>query len=98
MLRGHGFGPKLFGRIGHGLGLGTGRTGNEPPSISTLDDRVMDEGMVLTMEPEISTVTLEKPKEAAKIPEFRFCQEEDVLITEDGYEVLSNASRELYII
>ena len=60
-------------RIGHGIGLG-----NEPPSINAFDDRVLQEGMMLTPEPKIESVDgLVNP-------------EEHIVMTATGWEQLSN--------
>lgn len=83
--------PKPAGRDGHGLGLG----GLELPSICLNDNTVLESGMVITMEPEVSSITI-RPEIAGQMPEFRFVQEENVLVTEGGYEVLSWASRGLH--
>jgi Xaa-Pro aminopeptidase len=76
--------PNLAGRFGHGLGLNL----TEPPSNSPNDDTVLESGVVLTIE-----------------PCFVFTQsqlmltEENIVVTEDGYELLSRrAPPELPII
>jgi Xaa-Pro dipeptidase len=63
-----------LGRIGHGCGLEL----TEPPSISFVDTTILEPGTVLTVEPSIS------------VKEGFFMLEEDVLVTETGYEVLSD--------
>ncbi len=63
-----------LGRIGHGCGLEL----TEPPSISFVDPTVLEPGTVLTVEPSIS------------IPEGFFMLEEDVLVTDAGFEILSD--------
>jgi Xaa-Pro aminopeptidase len=66
-------------RIGHGIGMGT----TEPPHIALFDQTELKAGMVITIEPTVVT-------------HFgHFNIESDVLVAEDGYEVLSLASREL---
>jgi Xaa-Pro aminopeptidase len=66
------------GRVGHGLGLDI----TEPPSINAVDPTVVEPGMVLTMEPTSAT-------------EFGFFQlEENVVITPDGPEVLTEPAPE----
>jgi Xaa-Pro aminopeptidase len=82
---------KPAGRDGHGLGLG----GLELPSISLEDDTVLEAGMVVTYEPEVSSITI-RPELAAQLREFRFVQEENVLVTKNGFEVLSTSSRGLH--
>jgi Xaa-Pro aminopeptidase len=74
----------LAGRFGHGLGLNL----TEPPSNSPHDHTVLETGVVLTIE-----------------PTFVFSQsqlmltEENIVVTEDGYELLSRrAPPELPII
>ncbi|MGI9951034.1 Xaa-Pro peptidase family protein [Moorellaceae bacterium AZ2] len=70
------------GRMGHGLGLNS----TEPPHIAGYDSTVLQPGMVITVEPGI-------------VNEMGvFDIEENVLVTEKGFEVLSGASRELYTI
>lgn len=63
-----------LGRIGHGCGLEL----TEPPSISFVDQTILEPGTVLTVEPSIS------------VKEGFFMIEEDVLVTESGYEILSD--------
>ena len=72
------------GRLGHGLGTEL----TEPPSLAAFDDTVLAPGMVLTLE-----------------PGFAYAQgrlmvhEENVLITDDGCELLTErAPRELPVI
>ncbi len=66
-------------RIGHGMGMVT----TEPPNIALFDHTELKAGMVITIEPTVVTNY------------GHFNIESDVLVTEDGYEVLSVASREL---
>ena len=70
------------GRIGHGVGLLV----TEPPHIAPYDTTSLGPGMVITIEPGIVT------------DYGVFHVEENVLVTKDGYEVLSTANRELRII
>lgn len=63
-----------LGRIGHGVGLDL----TEPPSISFVDQTILEPGTVLTIEPSIS------------VREGFFMLEEDVLVTETGWEILSD--------
>ena len=63
-----------LGRIGHGCGLEL----TEPPSISFVDDTLLQPGTVLTVEPSIS------------VKEGFFMLEEDVVVTESGFEILSD--------
>lgn len=70
------------GRIGHGVGSML----TEPPHIAMYDDTVLKPGMIITIEPGLIT------------DYGCFQLEQDILVTEDGYEVLSTASEELRII
>ena len=59
----------------------------EPPFIALEDDTILDEGMVLTVEPSLYA------------HDAYIMLEEDVLVTRDGYEVLSEpASPELPVL
>lgn len=70
------------GRIGHGLGLSV----TEPPHIASYDKTVIRPGMVFTIEPGIST-------------NFGCFQAEiDILVTQDGCEILNEMNRELRVI
>ncbi len=70
----------LASRVGHGLGLNV----TEPPHIAEYDHTVLEAGMVITIEPGVAT-------------EYgTFHVEENVLVTEDGCEVLSEAPRTLW--
>jgi Xaa-Pro aminopeptidase len=65
-------------RIGHGLGLDI----TEPPSINLTDETAVRAGMVLTMEPTSAT-------------DFGFFQlEENVVVTDDGCEILTEPAPE----
>ncbi|OGD44844.1 hypothetical protein A3K79_03455 [Candidatus Bathyarchaeota archaeon RBG_13_46_16b] len=69
-----------IGRIGHGLGLGFGDPysfSTELPSVSLEDETVLQPGMVITIEPGETTNY------------GYFTLEEDLVVTEDGYELLS---------
>jgi Xaa-Pro dipeptidase len=61
------------GRIGHGVGLLT----TERPSIALYDDTELQAGMVLAVEP--GKVT----------PDGIFHMEENVVVTETGYEIIT---------
>ena len=61
-------GPRA-GRLGHGLGLSL----TEPPSLAPWDDTVLEEGMVLTLEPFATTG-----------PETGLVHEEVIAVTEGG--------------
>ncbi len=72
------------GRIGHGLGWGGCLT--EPPHIASYDRTVIRSGMVFTIEPAIST-------------EYGcFQAETDIVVTEDGCDVLNKMGWELRVI
>jgi Xaa-Pro aminopeptidase len=69
----------LAARVGHGLGLMT----TELPHVAEDDETVLEPGMIVTVEPGVAT-------------SFGiFHVEENVLVTEQGHEVLSEAPREL---
>jgi len=69
-------------RVGHGVGLNI----TEYPHISEEDDTVLEPGMVITVEPGVAT-------------EYgTFHVEENVVVRPDGYEVISDAPRELAVI
>ncbi len=70
----------LASRVGHGIGLAV----TELPHVSECNDTILEPGMVITVEPGVAT----------KYGTFHV--EEDVLVTERGYELLSLASRELW--
>jgi Xaa-Pro aminopeptidase len=68
------------GRAGHGIGLQL----TEPPSITRSDATVLEPGMIITVEP-------------GYVNELGcFNVEENVLVTENGYEILSGGARELH--
>jgi Xaa-Pro aminopeptidase len=67
------------GRYGHGIGLML----TEPPHIATYDKTVLEPGMVITIEPGFVT------------DYGVFQNEEEVLVTQKGHEILSKASTEL---
>src|SRR5262245_37008666 len=69
----------LAGRIGHGLGLDV----TELPHVAEYDPTVLAPGMVITVEPGVATSY------------GVFHVEENVLVTEDGHEVLSVSPWEL---
>jgi Xaa-Pro aminopeptidase len=69
----------LAGRVGHGLGL----MPTELPHVAEEDETVLAPGMVITVEPGVGT------------PYGLFHVEENVVVTEQGYEILSQSSREL---
>ncbi|SDK51649.1 M24 family metallopeptidase [Natronincola ferrireducens] len=70
--------------FGHGLGHGVGLEIHELPHVNTMGDVPMKPGMVITIEPGIY------------IPGFGGVRIEDlVVVTDDGYHVLSKTSKEL---
>jgi Xaa-Pro aminopeptidase len=69
----------LAARVGHGVGLMT----TELPHVAAEDETLLEPGMILTVEPGVAT--------AYGI----FHVEENVVVTEEGCEVLSHAPREL---
>ena len=69
----------LAARVGHGLGMVT----TELPHIAEDDETVLEVGMVLTIEPGVATTF------------GTFHVEENVVVTETGYELLSHAPRDL---
>jgi Xaa-Pro aminopeptidase len=72
--------------FGHGLGHGIGLMVHERPFLSVSDHTVLQPGMVITNEPGVY------------VPGWGGVRlEEMVLITEDGPQVISPASREVYV-
>jgi Xaa-Pro dipeptidase len=72
----------LAGRVGHGIGYDA----TEPPHVSETDTTVLEEGMVISVEPGFAT-------------DFGlFHVEQNVLVTADGHEVLSTAPWGLWTI
>lgn len=72
--------PRDSGRIGHAIGLQS----TEPPDVSLLDATILEPGMVITVEP-------------ALVLEHGIYQvEQNVAVTETGYEILSHAPYQLH--
>ncbi|MEM3396297.1 MAG: Xaa-Pro peptidase family protein [Thermoplasmata archaeon] len=71
------------GKFTHGLGHGLGLTVHDPGGMSPSQDIVLEENMVLTVEPGIYI---------PKIGGVRI--EDDILVTKDGCKVLTEAERE----
>lgn len=78
-----GFGPYFTHRTGHGLGM----EAHEPPYMFGENDQLLQPGMVYTVEPGIYL----PGKYGVRI-------EDDVVVTADGAETLSDLPRELYVI
>jgi Xaa-Pro aminopeptidase len=73
--------------FGHGLGHGVGLYIHESPRLSQSSTDTLAEGNIVTVEPGIY------------IPEWGGVRIEDMLVvTQDGYENLTKASKEIYII
>jgi Xaa-Pro aminopeptidase len=72
-----GYGPNFIHRTGHGLGLET----HEPPYVTATNDELLEPGMVLTVEPGIYI----EGWGGVRI-------EDDVVVREDGPEVLTQAA------
>ena len=72
------------GRMGHGIGL----LAPEPPSISESDHTVLKAGMVLTLEPSVSFTA---PGRSGAPEERIMVHEENIVVTQDGCELLSQA-------
>ncbi|KXZ40073.1 Xaa-Pro aminopeptidase [Alkalithermobacter thermoalcaliphilus JW-YL-7 = DSM 7308] len=70
--------------FGHGLGHGLGLEVHELPHVNSLGKNPLQPGMIITDEPGIY------------IPDFGGVRIEDlILVTDDGYKVLSNSPKEL---
>ncbi|MBJ3787558.1 aminopeptidase P family protein, partial [Bacillus sp. OA1] len=79
----HGYGQYFGHSTGHGLGLEI----HEPLRLSQESKATLEEGMVVTVEPGIY------------IPNWGGCRiEDDIVITKDGYEVITKSNRELIVI
>lgn len=78
-----GYGPYFTHRTGHGLGM----EAHEPPYMFSENDQLLAMGMVYTVEPGIYL----PGKYGVRI-------EDDVVVTADGAETLSDLFRELYVI
>jgi len=82
-IRDHGYGEYF----GHGLGHGVGLEIHESPTLSPRSDSILEEGMVITIEPGIY------------IPGFGGVRIEDTLVvTADGYRILTSADKQLLIL
>ena len=78
-----GFGSILPGRCGHGMGLST----HEFPSVTKGNKAPLAPGMILTVEPGLMSAELGAVRNS-----------DTVLITEDGFEFLTNSPRDKIII
>lgn len=79
----HGYGQYFGHSTGHGLGLEI----HEPLRLSQESKATLEEGMVVTVEPGIY------------IPNWGGCRiEDDIVITKDGYDVITKSNRELIVI
>ena len=78
-----GYGPYFTHRTGHGLGM----EAHETPYMFAENTRLLEPGMVYTVEPGIYL----PGKGGVRI-------EDDVVVTADGSETLSDLPRELYVI
>ncbi|TKJ08301.1 M24 family metallopeptidase, partial [Bacillus cereus] len=79
----HEYGQYFGHSTGHGLGLEI----HEPLRLSQESKATLQEGMVVTVEPGIY------------IPNWGGCRiEDDIVITKDGYDVITKSNRELIII
>lgn len=69
--------------FGHGLGHGFGLQIHEQPRLSPISEQILEPGMVVTVEPGIY------------LPgRFGVRIEDDILVTKDGHEVLSNVPKQ----
>jgi Xaa-Pro dipeptidase len=83
VIREAGYGDYFTHRLGHGLGIDV----HEPPSIHEANDGVLKPGMVFTVEPGIY------------VPDIGGVRiEDDVLVTEDGHEILTVFPKELLVV
>jgi Xaa-Pro aminopeptidase len=70
--------------FGHGLGHGIGLNIHENPRLSPISEAVLEQGMVITVEPGIY------------LPDWGGIRiEDDVLVTKDGHEVLTSVPKSL---
>ena len=78
-----GYGPYFFHRTGHGLGMEV----HEPPYIFSENDIILEEGMVFTVEPGIYI----DGRGGVRI-------EDDIIITDQGCESLTDFPRDLLVL
>jgi Xaa-Pro aminopeptidase len=74
--------PVPIGRAGHGIGLSI----TEFPHVAEYDRTVLEPGMVVTVEPFVQD------------EHGMYCAEEVAVVTHDGHDLLTSASRELFTI
>ncbi|WP_338472096.1 Xaa-Pro peptidase family protein [Niallia sp. XMNu-256] len=82
IIRNAGFGDYFPHRLGHGLGIGV----HEYPSLTETNPLVLEPGMVYTIEPGIYV---------PGVAGVRI--EDDILVTEDGVEILTKFPKELQL-
>ncbi|MBQ8933589.1 MAG: aminopeptidase P family protein [Lachnospiraceae bacterium] len=78
-----GFGSILPGRCGHGMGLST----HEYPSVTKGNTRLLEPGMVITVEPGLMSTSLGAIRNS-----------DTIVITEDGFDFLTRYRRDKIII
>jgi len=80
ILHKNGLSSNSVGRMGHGIGLQL----TEPPSIMSNDNTILKENMIITIEPCYEY-----------LPRKMIVFEENILITKDGYELLTTRTPKL---
>ncbi len=74
-------------RFGHSTGHGLGLEVHEPLRLSNISEEILQTGMVVTIEPGIY------------VPGWGGCRiEDDVIVTENGYEIITHSTKELLIL
>lgn len=83
VIEGHGYGDAFIHRTGHGLGLQV----HERPYLSSTSDDILAAGMVVTVEPGIY------------LPGSTGVRlEDDLLVTEEGVEIVTDLPRQLFVL
>lgn len=77
-----GYGANMPGRMGHGIGLGP----HEEPSIAPTENTILEPGMAITVEPNLRLPSLGGGGGQ---------HSDTVVITEDGFEFLTNFRRDM---